>query len=255
MKTPAVNLWCLHGAVGAASDWLPWRDAFAAAALELRAVDLWRYLDCCPRSLVHTAVALNAEAQPQAGVNILLGYSMGGRIALHALLDESSPWDAAVLVSAHPGLESEAEKVTRREKDAYWSVKCLHGEWETFLSEWQEQGILQGAAISNRVPLRLRRKEIARSFLDWSLGAQEPLWSRLGEVKIPLLWLTGEADEKFTVLARRAAAQMPQAQHTVIANAGHRMPWQQEHAFAAAVIEFARQVSGKQDSILSSELS
>jgi 2-succinyl-6-hydroxy-2,4-cyclohexadiene-1-carboxylate synthase len=244
MKTPAVILWCLHGAVGAASDWLPWRGAFAAAGLELRGVDLWRYLDCCPRSLADTALALNAEAQPQAGVNILLGYSMGGRIALHALLAESSHWDAAILVSAHPGLESESEKIARREKDADWSVKCLHGEWETFLSEWQEQGILQGGAISDRVPLRLRRKEIARSFLDWSLGAQEPLWSRLGEVRIPVLWLTGAADERFTVLAQRAAARMPQARHEVIANAGHRLPWQQERVFADVVMRFARQVAG-----------
>jgi len=165
---------------------------------------------------------------------------MGGRIALHALLAENYPWNAAVIIGAHPGLESEEEKIARRNIDTNWSVKCLHAEWETFLAAWQAQGILQDAgSLSDRVPLRLRRKEIARSFLDWSLGAQENLWIQLPKIEIPVLWLTGEKDEKFTLLAQRAAASMPNARHEVIAAAGHRLPWQQAQAFTDAITEFA----------------
>lgn len=238
MSTP-VTIWCLHGAVGAAADWFPFREAIESQGHELRAVDLWRFLDCCPRSLPATAESLNAEAQANAGKNLLVGYSMGGRIALHALLEENSPWDAAVIISAHPGLETEAEKIARRKIDTDWSVKCLHGEWDRFLSEWQGQGILQDAgSLSDRTPLRLRRKEIARSFLDWSLGAQENLWPRLSAIKIPVLWLTGEGDEKFTTLAERAVAQMPNGRHQVIPHAGHRLPWQQPQSFRQSVLSF-----------------
>lgn len=240
MSSLPTTFWCLHGAVGAAADWFPFRDAMESRGYQVRAVDLWRFLDCCPRSLAVTAVSLNAEAQANEGKNLLVGYSMGGRIALHALLAENSPWNAAVIIGAHPGLESEEEKIARRNIDTNWSVKCLHAEWETFLAAWQAQGILQDAgSLSDRVPLRLRRKEIARSFLDWSLGAQENLWIQLPKIEIPVLWLTGEKDEKFTLLAQRAAASMPNARHEVIAAAGHRLPWQQAQAFTDAVTEFA----------------
>lgn len=238
MSVP-VTFWCLHGAVGAAADWFSLRDAFESRGHGLRAVDLWRFLDCCPRSLPATAQALNAEAQANSGKNLLVGYSMGGRIALHALLEENSPWDAAAIISAHPGLATEEEMIARRKIDTDWSVKCLHGEWESFLGEWQAQGILQDVGeLSDRTPLRLRRKEIARSFLDWSLGAQENLWPRLSEIEVPVLWLTGERDEKFTTIADHAVASMPHASHQVIAHAGHRLPWQRAQDFTQVVLDW-----------------
>jgi 2-succinyl-6-hydroxy-2,4-cyclohexadiene-1-carboxylate synthase len=243
MPSPPSTLWSLHGAVGAAADWSPFRAAWEKAGHELRAVDLWRFLDCCPRSLEATATALNAEATGKSQKNLLVGYSMGGRIALHAALAANSPWDALVVISAHPGLESEAEKAERRKKDAAWSVKCLHGDWEPFLEEWQSQSVIQSSAaasasLCDRTPLRLRRKEIARSFLDWSLGAQDNLWPLIPRIKVPVLWLTGEHDEKFTALAARACTLLPQAQHRVIAGSGHRLPWEQPTAFLEAVSEF-----------------
>ena len=240
MPASPSTLWCLHGAVGAAADWSPFRSAWENAGHELRAVDLWRFLDCCPRSLNDTAVSLNAEATGKTEKNLLAGYSLGGRIALHALLAENSPWDAAVIISAHPGLESEEEKIERRKKDADWSVKCLHGEWDTFIDGWQEQGMLQGSAISDRTPLRLRRKEIARSFLDWSLGAQDNLWPLLPQITIPVLWLTGEKDEKFSAIATRACPLMPQARHQIIAGSGHRLPWEKPQAFLQAMADWSK---------------
>jgi len=245
MPTTPSTLWCLHGAVGAAADWSPFRHAWETAGHELRAVDLWRFLDCCPRSLADTATALNAEATGKTIKNLLVGYSMGGRIALHALLAENSPWDAAVIISAHPGLETEEEKCERRIKDADWSVKCLHADWEPFLEEWQNQSILQSSAaassaLCDRTPLRLRRKEIARSFLDWSLGAQDNLWPRLPQIEIPVLWLTGESDEKFTAIAARACPLMTRARHQIIAGAGHRLPWEQPQAFQQAIADWIK---------------
>jgi len=79
------EIWCLHGAVGMAADWrgLEW------PGWGVRRVDLWRFLDCCPMPLEAFGAALNREAAAGAGPRVLLGYSMGGRLALHALLDEA----------------------------------------------------------------------------------------------------------------------------------------------------------------------
>jgi len=243
MTEPKPTIWCLHGAVGAATDWNGFRQSWENAGYAFRAVDLWRFLDCCPRSLHETARALNAEVACQNGKNLLVGYSMGGRIALHALLAAGSPWDRAVIVAAHPGLESEEEKIERRKRDADWSVRCHRDSWADFLKEWQSQPILQMLAGSqeaglDRGPLHLRRKEISRSFLEWSLGVQENLWPHLGQIRVPLLWMTGELDLKFSALAQSACERIPHARALVMPAAGHRLPWQQPEKFSQEVLAF-----------------
>lgn len=237
------TIWCLHGAVGSAADWNLFRESWEQAGYDFRAVDLWRFLDCCPRSLNETALALNAEVSAQPGKNLLVAYSMGGRIALHALLANNAPWHRAVIIAAHPGLEIEEEKIARRQQDAEWSVCCHREAWSEFLERWQAQPILQMASDQapqglDRRPLHLRCKEISRSFISWSLGAQENLWPRLGEIRIPVLWLTGERDRKFTSLAQRACQMIPDANSLLIPDSGHRLPWEQPEQFSRQVLTF-----------------
>lgn len=223
------TIWCLHGAVGQAADW----KGFALAGHAIRHVDLWRFLDCCPMSMPDFGRALNEEARRSSGPNILLGYSMGGRLALHALLANDPPWDAAIIISTHPGLESPDECSARRESDAEWAAKALNGAWPEFLNEWNAQPILGGAnpGMADRRLLAQRRREVARSFIDWSLGAQQPLWDRLPEIKIPVLWVCGERDVKFRALAERAVPLLPQGSLEIIPDSGHRVPWENPGAF------------------------
>jgi len=243
----AMECWCLHGAVGLASDWRGVGKQLATHGIGSRAVDLWRFLDCCPMPLDEFGVALSAEAvgEVSRGIGrVLVGYSMGGRLALHALLADPTPWQAAVIVSAHPGLEDEGERAGRRAADADWASRALMGDWASFLHDWEMQPVLAGAVIDDTTGrasrLSQRRREIARSFVDWSLGAQQPLWQRLAEIHIPVLWITGADDGKFTALARRAVALMPNAEHLVIDGAGHRVPWQNEVGFCDAIARFTR---------------
>jgi len=242
MKNPAdITLWCLHGAFGAATDWQSFAHAMTQRGMQVRMIDLWRFLDCCPRSLAATAQAINDEASTNPKTNILVGYSMGGRLALHALLAKNHPWTAAVIVSAHPGLADPAEKSARLQHDTTWSVRCLHNPWESLIEQWNSQDILQSPpdvrypALLPRPALSMRRKEIARSFIDWSLGAQENLWPQLPTINVPVLWISGDHDEKFTRLAARATEQLPQASHQIIPASGHRVPWDQPTAFADRV--------------------
>ena len=241
-----LECWCLHGAVGLAADWRGLAKNLAAAKIGSRAVDLWRFLDCCPMPLTDFAKALNADASGEVfrgSGRALLGYSMGGRMALHALLEENHPWQAAVIVSAHPGLENESERATRRSLDAEWATRALTGNWQQFLDAWNAQPVLGNAAIRDPQAsgrLMQRRREVARSFVDWSLGAQEPLWPRLGEISIPVLWIAGENDAKFRALAERATALMPNAHLATAPGAGHRVPWDADEWFAEKVASFLK---------------
>lgn len=231
------TLWCLHGAVGSAADWRDFRVPGWAA----KRVDLWRFLECRPMSLPEFGRALNEEAGAAGGPRrVLVGYSMGARLALHAL-SEGGAWDAAVLVAPHPGLESEAERMARRESDAAWAARALADGWDAFLDEWNAQPVLADSGRPGRVP-SLRRREIARSFVDWSLGAQEPLWERLGEIRVPVLWCVGAEDAKFRALAGRAVPLLPRGELWIAPGAGHRVPWDAPDAFREKLGEFLERV-------------
>jgi len=241
-----LECWCLHGAVGLAADWRGLAKQLASSGIGTRAVDLWRFLDCCPVPLPDFGKALDADARDivfRGSGRALLGYSMGGRMALHGLLENNHPWQAAVIVSAHPGLENENERAMRRAHDAEWASRALTGNWQQFLDDWNAQPMLANTTIRDPQAsgrLMQRRREIARSFVDWSLGAQEPLWDRLGEISVPVLWVAGENDTKFLALAERAVAEIPNARLAVAPGAGHRVPWEAEEWLAEKAAGFLR---------------
>lgn len=230
-----------------------WRE-FQVAGWAVKRVDLWRFLDCCPMELTACGAALNEEARASAGRKVLLGYSMGGRLALHALL-QGGEWGAAVIVSAHPGLEDAEARRQRRACDAEWASRALSDEWDDFLRDWDAQSVLQSVgsrqAMGERRLLESRRRCVARSFIDWSLGAQAPLGPELGSLTKPLLWIVGERDRKFRKLLdeldRRPAGpagrgMRPARLETWVApGAGHRVPWESPE-FATRVGEFLERV-------------
>ena len=241
-----LECWCLHGAVGVAADWRGLAKRLAATAIGSRAVDLWRFLENGPQPLTGFGKVLNADAGGEVfrgSGRALLGYSLGGRLALHALLEPVHPWQAAVLVSAHPGLEDMAECEKRLEADTAWAGQAFGGDWQQFLDAWNAQPLLGSTAIREAAAARaliFRRREVARSFMDWSLGAQQPLWQRLGEITIPVLWVAGEQDDKFLALARRAVRLSPHARLAVAPACGHRVPWENEAWFAETAAHFLK---------------
>ncbi len=241
-----LECWCLHGAVGMAADWRGFAKNLAAVGIGSRAVDLWRFLECCPMPLTDFGKALNADASGEVfrgNGRALLGYSMGGRMALHALLEKDHPWQAAVIVSSHPGLENDADRALRRASDADWATQALAGNWQSFLEGWNAQTLLGTTPMRDKQAsgsLITRRREIARSFVDWSLGAQDPLWDRLGEIAIPVLWVVGEDDAKFLEIARRAVPLIPNAHLAIAPASGHRVPWDAGNWFADQVVRFLK---------------
>ena len=239
--------WLLHGAVGAASDWRGLSKNLTEGGLATRAVDLWRFLQCESVPMPEFGRRLNADAAGEVSrgqKRILVGYSMGGRLALHSLL-EDGPWDAAVIISANPGLRDTAEASARRASDALWATQALTLGWAEFLQKWGEQPILAGAIRDEREDKKLmqRRREIARSFVDWSVANQASLWNRLPEVKIPVLLVAGDEDAKFRALAEEAAALNDNFQLALAPNAGHRVPWERGDWLAERIREMEAKLS------------
>lgn len=220
---------CLHGAVGSHRDWHPLEETLP---LPVRAHDLWRLFDVDSPDLAQAGRVIAREAKQG---DLLLGYSLGGRLALHALLADPEKWRAAVIVSVHPGLtEGHEERLTA---DRQWG-DLARQDWPGFLEKWNAQAILAGSLTGMTQASRDDQEQVARSFACWSLGLQQDLRPQLPSLTCPVLWLTGEKDQKFTNLAAEAVDLLPSARHQVLPGCGHRLPWESPAPFHAAVETF-----------------
>lgn len=220
---------CLHGAVGSSRDWAPFQNLLGE---ELIAHDLW--------NLGRTArTSLTSAGEEIAGLackdDILMGYSMGGRIALHALLAAPEKWKAAVIISAHPGLSQGRDE--RLQHDSKWA-DLANEDWSTFIKKWNEQGVLPSNTTGLIQATIDDRKAVADSFHHWSLGSQKNLIPQLAPLTLPVLWITGARDLKFTGLARTAAKKIPSVHHDIVPDSGHRVPWEQPEEFSKIVKSF-----------------
>src|SRR5690606_6539540 len=89
---------------------------------------------------------VNHRAAFYGGSRILVGYSLGGRIALHALRDSPDLWQAAVIISAHPGLVLEEDRVVRKKADQEWAKRFMHEDWDLLMKSWNSQPVFKNGS-------------------------------------------------------------------------------------------------------------
>jgi 2-succinyl-6-hydroxy-2,4-cyclohexadiene-1-carboxylate synthase len=220
---------CLHGAVG---SFRAWETLGQELKESVNALDLWRLFDHSTPTLIETGQVISEDAEFG---DVILGYSMGGRLALHALIAAPEKWRAAIIVSAHPGLISGQEE--RREKDREWA-NISRGNWTSFIDQWNRQEVFLSSPEEFHQANVKDQEMISKSFLYWSLGNQRDLRSKLPEITCPILWITGSHDPKFTALAEEATSLLPNSEHLIISGSGHRVPWQRPTDFSVSVQNF-----------------
>ena len=220
---------CLHGAVG---SFRAWETLSQELNESVNALDLWRLFDRSTPTLFEAGRIISEGAEFG---DLILGYSMGGRLALHALTAAPEKWRAAIIVSAHPGLVSGQQE--RREEDREWA-SLSRGNWTSFLNQWNRQDVLLSSPEEFHQADIRDQEIISKSFLHWSLGNQRDLRSELPKITCPILWITGSHDPKFTVLAEEATSLLPNSEHLIISGSGHRVPWQRPTEFSASVQNF-----------------
>jgi 2-succinyl-6-hydroxy-2,4-cyclohexadiene-1-carboxylate synthase len=172
----------------------------------------------------------------QPNDRVLLGYSMGGRLALQALID-GAPFDRAVIVSA--GLNLEDGRDERRARDEAWAKRFESDPWDEVMRDWNAQPVFGGHAIQ-RDERDYDRLELARQLRENSSGALSPLAPRLHEIAIPILWIAGERDPQYVGIGSRAVSLLPNAELWICPGAGHRVPWEQPERFIDRLRRFDR---------------
>lgn len=228
----------LHGNLGTPADWAPVQRA------GLRAIDLWDHSD-----LDFTAFADALAGPLSEGLErpLLLGYSLGGRLALHALARHPQRWAGAVILAAHPGLCDPEERLARQRRDAAWAAAARHEDWERFLDRWNAQalfGPITPELHARQRALVSRREAIATAFAQWSLGRQADLRPALSAFPGPVDWVCGARDEKFAALAREMTHVFADCQLHLVPEGGHRLLESAPAAVTAALASVLSRLGG-----------
>src|SRR2546428_9585492 len=203
---------CLHGFLGRGADW----DFLRDAGFDIRAPSFF------------SGDALDS-VEPTPG-DILLGYSMGARLALHLM--QAHRVSKAVLISA--GIAS--PEPGRQELDETWARRFESEAWDSVVSAWNSQSVFGGRAnplVRNEADYD--RRALAAALRDWSPAVMH---MNLRDIAIPTLWIAGEHDSKYRDAATRASQRLANAQLWICPEAGHRVPWEQPQRFIDRLRQF-----------------
>lgn len=160
----------------------------------------------------------------------LVGYSLGGRVALTLLVEHHDLVERAVLIGATPGLATEAERQARRDADEALASMIEHEGLEAFVDRWMALPMWDtlwrrigptGRDASREQRLANDPRGLAASLRGAGTGSMPPVHDRLGEISARLLLVTGALDVKFTEINESMVTRIPNASLSVIADAGH----------------------------------
>jgi 2-succinyl-6-hydroxy-2,4-cyclohexadiene-1-carboxylate synthase len=153
-----------------------------------------------------------------------VGYSMGGRLALHLAVDQPDCVERLVLVSSTAGIEDDGERAARRASDELLAAQIEAEGVAAFLRRWLALPLFAGLP-PDAADIDARRANsaagLASSLRLAGTGAQASLWPSLPALSMPVLLVVGDGDAKFRAIAERMAAVIPGATVDVIAGAGH----------------------------------
>lgn len=247
----------LHGFTGGATGWTSLFPGLEISERRLIALDMLghgrsdapaepaRYaIERCRDDILAALASLGVVAREA----VLLGYSMGGRIALYTAF--SGFFRALILESASSGIVDLAERERRRQSDNMLARRIEDRGVEAFVDEWEQQPLFASQhnlpaevrAALHRQRLNNRAIGLANSLRGVGTGVQPALHEQLHALNLPVLLLAGELDEKYCRIARQMAASLPRAQVEIVPAAGHAVHLEQPVDFARLVNEFCRAV-------------
>lgn len=176
-----------------------------------------------------------------------VGYSMGGRMLLHAALqDRVGEMRSLILIGATPGIENATERAERRTADGRLASRIMQIGTQAFVAEWLAQPMF--ADLTDEQSAKVKRFEnapegLAASLRNCGTGSQESLWDRLSTLRMPVLVIAGTKDEKFTALGQRMVATIGSNARFVGIEGGHAVHLENPAVTAAVVASWGTQLS------------
>jgi 2-succinyl-6-hydroxy-2,4-cyclohexadiene-1-carboxylate synthase len=230
----------LHGFAGTGRAWDPVAQRLDRERYTALAPDLRGHGDARDARPVSFAACVDDVLAAAPARFVLCGYSMGGRIALHVALAAPERVLRLVLAATTAGIDDATARAARRDDDERLAAFADGASIEQFADRWAAQPVFAGtppeaARIWRADLVRNDSRALAAALRGIGTGAMEPLWDRLGELRMPATVLVGERDAKFVALGERLAAALPGGELVVVPGAGHGLPREAPEAVSAAI--------------------
>lgn len=219
----------LHGFAGTAGSWDAFSDQLDHKRYRPLAVDLRGHGHngaARPISFGLCIADLLAVAPPQF---TLVGYSLGGRLALQVALAAPKRLERLVLVSTSAGIEATAERQTRLDRDLALADRIEAETIGQFAQSWLDGPLFRddGPVVNGAARKEIEKNSpgsLACALRNLSVGRMEPLWDRLPEISTPTTIVVGELDQRYLALAQRLSDQISGSDLAIIERAGHAIP-------------------------------
>jgi 2-succinyl-6-hydroxy-2,4-cyclohexadiene-1-carboxylate synthase len=180
-------------------------------------------MDACTADLVKLWDELGVERSH------LVGYSMGGRLALHVATRRPDRVLSVFTIGAHAGLEEDARE-GRRQGDEALAARIEKDGVEAFVNYWGSQPMFAGIERrGNHVA------GLACSLRGMGAGAMQPLWDDLVHLEFPCTFVAGQLDHGYVASARKLAATVPNSRVEIVPRAGHSVHQERPDAVARAL--------------------
>lgn len=219
-----------------------WRHIINALdqQFEIVAVDAPNHGESCD-------ISLNLESGAKAigevgGTANYVGYSLGGRFCLTLALAEPQKVSRLVLVSTTAGIEDKQLRLDRIKSDEDLAIRIEQIGMDKFLGEWLAQPLFRGLTTeTNQKSVRLTNTAtgLSSSLRLCGAGRQQPTWSRLEELAMPVLVIAGADDQKYRQIAERLVSEIgDNASVAIVANSGHTPHLEQPDYFLNLLKDF-----------------
>ncbi|MBO1582341.1 2-succinyl-6-hydroxy-2,4-cyclohexadiene-1-carboxylate synthase [Bacillus sp. XF8] len=246
----------LHGFTGSMETWrafIPsWSKQFQVITVDL----VGHGKTESPEELTHYDIQ-NVASQIMALLDHLLiekahilGYSMGGRLAITMACLYPKRVKSLLLENCTAGLEMESDRKDRRMKDEQLADRIELEGIEAFVNRWENIPLfttqkklprdVQEAVRHER--LANNPRGLANSLRGMGTGAQPSWWNQLAELKMPVLLMNGESDQKFFHILKNMQKRIPHAKFVKIDGAGHAIHVEQPQKFGTIVEGFLKTI-------------
>ncbi len=173
----------------------------------------------------------------------VVGYSMGGRLALAAALRRPGKFGALILVGTSAGIEDQEARTERRLADEELADWIEGHSIEEFAERWEAQPVFASQPpelVMAQRPGRLAHdpSRLAQLLRSAGQGMFDPVWHRLEEIDCPVLAVAGELDSKYADASYRIAERVKHGRARLIPGAGHAPQLEQPGEFAAVLLDF-----------------
>lgn len=176
----------------------------------------------------------------------VLGYSMGGRVAMRLALEYAQRVRRLILVSCHPGIRDPRERALRRRRDESLAQVLEEDGIGPFIAWWETQRALRPhepfpASVAESVRARRLNQDpvgLAACLRTFGGGTMDPVWDRLGELRMPVLLISGAADVSYMRIMDEMAAAIPDHRREVVLKSGHAVHRERPQVVAQMVGAF-----------------